>query len=73
MTVEMISLSISTKVRDLAGIELATPGSAARLAFVARHITDCATQHGEHSYLLIWYMYTCSYSPDQCDRTEHIY
>ena len=30
------------KVWDRAGIELATPGSAVRLASVARHITDCA-------------------------------
>ena len=28
------------------GIELATPGSAVRLATVARHVTDCATQPG---------------------------
>ena len=28
----------------LEGIELATPGSAVRLASVARHITDCATR-----------------------------
>ena len=41
MTVEIISLSISTKVWDRAGIELATPGSAVRHASVARHVTDC--------------------------------
>ena len=46
MTVEIISLSISTKVWDRAGIELATPGSAVRHAFVARHVTDCATRPG---------------------------
>ena len=40
MTVEIISWSISTKVWDRAGIELATPGSAVRLASVARHVTD---------------------------------
>ena len=28
------------------GIELATPGSAVRLASVARHVTDCATRPG---------------------------
>ena len=28
------------KVRDWAGIELATPGSAVRLASVARHVTE---------------------------------
>ena len=44
MTVEIISWSISTKVWDRAGIELATPGSAVRLASVARHVTDCATR-----------------------------
>ena len=46
MTVEIISWSISTKVWDWAGIELATPGSAVRLASVARHVTDCATRPG---------------------------
>ena len=45
MTEEIISWSISTKVWDRAGIELVTPGSAVRLASVARHVTDCATQH----------------------------
>ena len=34
MTVEIISWSISRKVWDRAGIELATPGSAVRHAFV---------------------------------------
>ena len=43
MTVEIISWSISTKVWDRAGIELATPGSEVRLTSVARHVTDCAT------------------------------
>ena len=33
-------------VWDLAGIELATPGSAVRLASVARHLTDWATRPG---------------------------
>ena len=42
MTVEIISWSISTKVWDRTGIELATPGSAVRHASVARHVTDCA-------------------------------
>ena len=46
MTVEIISWSISTKVWDRAGIELATPGSAVRHASVARHFTDCATPPG---------------------------
>ena len=46
MTVEIISLSISTKVWDQTGIELATPGSAVRYASVARHVTDCATRPG---------------------------
>ena len=40
MTVEIISRSISTKVCDRAGIELATPGPAVRLA------TDCRTGSG---------------------------
>ena len=42
MTVEIISQSISTKIWDRARIELATPGSAVRLASVARHVTDSA-------------------------------
>ena len=46
MTVEIISQSISTEVWDRAGIELATPGSAVRLASVARHVTDCARPLG---------------------------
>ena len=47
MTVEIISLSISTKVWDQAGIELATPGSAVSFASVTRHVTDCATRLDE--------------------------
>ena len=46
MTVEIISWSISTKVWDRAGIELATPGSAVRLASVARYVPQCATRPG---------------------------
>ena len=34
------------KVWDQAGLKLATPGSAVRLASVARHVTDCATRPG---------------------------
>ena len=45
MTVENISWSISTKVWDRTGNELVTPGSAVRLASVARHVTDSATRH----------------------------
>ena len=41
MTVEIILRSISMKVWDRAGIELATPGSAVRFPSVARHVTDC--------------------------------
>ena len=55
MTVEIISWSISTKVWDRAGIELATPGSAVRLASVARHVTDCATRPGR---LHLWQPHT---------------
>ena len=44
MTVEIISWSISMKVLDRAGIELATPGYAVRHASVARHVTDWATR-----------------------------
>ena len=46
MTVEIISWSISTKVWDRAGIELATPGSAVSFASVTRHVTGCATRPG---------------------------
>ena len=46
MTVETISSSVSWKVSDRARIKLVTPGSAVRLASVARHITDCATRPG---------------------------
>ena len=35
------------------GRELATPGSAVRLASVARHITDCATWSGQQTTLLL--------------------
>ena len=35
------------KVWDRAGIELATPGTAVRLASVARHVTNCATRPGK--------------------------
>ena len=38
------------KVWDRVGIELATPGSAVRLASVARHVTDCATRPGLHRF-----------------------
>ena len=54
MIVEIISRSISTKVWDRAGIELATPGSAVRFASVARHITDCATRPDEYFLCLVY-------------------
>ena len=64
MTLEIISWSISTKVWDRAGIELATPGSAVRLASVARHVTDCATRVGPirlEASILVWvFIYTHS-------------
>ena len=53
MTVEIISWSISTKVWDRTGIELATPGSAVSFASVSRHVTDCATRPGM-AILDIW-------------------
>ena len=46
MAVKIISWSISTKVWDRAGMELATPGSAVSFASVTRHVTDCATRPG---------------------------
>ena len=45
MIIEMISLSISMKVWDQAGVELATPGFAVKLASVARHVTDCCNRY----------------------------
>ena len=53
MTVEIILWSISTKVWDWAGI--ATPGSAVRLAYVARHVTDCAMWPGSWLYVNVEY------------------
>ena len=55
-----ISWSISTKVWDRAGIELANPGSAVRLASGARHVTDCATRPGKILWnkFLIFLVYT---------------
>ena len=35
------------KVRDWAGIELTTPGSAVRHTSVTRHVNDCATRPGQ--------------------------
>ena len=54
MVVEIISRPISTKVWDQTGIELLTPGSAARHISEARHVTDCATWPGG-----ILRVYTC--------------
>ena len=47
MNVEIISCSISAKVWDRSGIELATPGSAVRYISAVRHVTDCATRPGK--------------------------
>ena len=58
MTVEIISLSISTKVWDRTGIELVTPRSAVRHTSVARHVTDCATRLGSHGMCLYQVMMT---------------
>ena len=58
MTVEIISWSIFTRVWNLAVIELAAPGSAVRLASVARHVTDWATQPG--NIKILWEETTCS-------------
>ena len=33
-------------LQEIEGIKLRTPGSAVRLASVARHVTDCATRPG---------------------------
>ena len=47
MTVEIISCSISTKVWDWAGVELATPGSAVGHTSVVRNVnTDWAVRPG---------------------------
>ena len=61
MTVEIISWSISTKVWDRAGIELATPRSSVSFASVTRHVTDCATRPGTttmvHRYITVLNFY----------------
>ena len=62
MTVEIISWSISTKVWDRAGIELATPGTAVSFASVTRHVTDCATRPGESCmtrFMKVMYILIC--------------
>ena len=41
MTIEIISQSMSMKVWDWAGIELANPGS------TVRHVTDCTNGSGD--------------------------
>ena len=46
MAKEIIARSISMKVWDMAGTELATPGSAVRQVSTVRHVTDCATWPG---------------------------
>ena len=50
MTVEIISLLISTKVWDRAGIELATPGSA------VRHASCMFVIFYQHSHMLNFYV-----------------
>ena len=81
MTVEIISSSISTKVSDQARIKLSTPGSAVRLASVARHITDCATRPGAltsaayiqvHSILDFSWKQTLWTLPDQTALKEAV-
>ena len=57
MTLEIISRSISTKVWDRAGIELATPGIAVRHASVARHVTNCATRPGIYKLFFLLFFY----------------
>ena len=54
MTTEIILLSISTKVLDRAGVELATPGSAVKLT------TDCATglNYMHISSLFLFHLFT---------------
>ena len=52
MTIEIISLSVSMKVWDRARIDLANPGSAVRLASVARHVTDCAMRPGNATLVM---------------------
>ena len=44
------------KVWDRAGIELATHGSAVRLASVARHVTDCAMRPGTRQMDIIMFV-----------------
>ena len=62
MTVEIISQSISTKVWDRTGIELATPGSDVKHASVARHHMRYAARHIQ---ILIEHSVSSSGDPDQ--------
>ena len=50
------------KVWDRVGIELATPGSAVRLASVARHVTDCATRTSVHTCKFLIIIFVRMYS-----------
>ena len=49
MTIEIISLSISMKLWDRAGITLVIPGSAVRHTSVARHVSNCAAGPGKEN------------------------
>ena len=50
---EIISRSISTKVWDLARIELATPGSASRSVSAVRHVTNCSMRPGTYDIFFL--------------------
>ena len=65
MTLEIILSLISTKVWDWTGIELATHGSAVRLASVARHVTDCATQPEKKKHSILY-----SHPKQSCLRSD---
>ena len=43
----LITVFVCFNIWDRTSIELATPGSAVRHTFVARHVTDCANQPRE--------------------------
>ena len=74
MTVEIISWSISTKVWDRAGIELATPGSAVRLASVARHVTDYKQGRPWSDLILVCAVCLCLFDRQLAfDILEHLW
>ena len=55
-----------------AGIELATPESAVRLASVARHVTDCATRPSAIQMMMMMIIFFMSHTYDD-DDIQHFF